>query len=219
MAIGNVLRLTEEEKARISDAVRAAEARTSAEIVPLLVGRSGLYRDAQHRAGLALALLVLAGLLMGEGLWVSWAWDKAHAAWLLLATLAAYAVGAWTGTFPPVIRAITSAERLRAKVRLRAERAFAQHSLSRTRQRTGVLLMVSLLEHHVCVLPDQGIGGIAPAQWSEVVDAVVMRLRQEDVAGGFCAGIERCGALLARVCPAGPDNNPDELPNRLLQEP
>ena len=219
MAIGKAIQLTEEERARISEAVRAAEARTSAEIVPLLVGRSGLYRDAQHRAGLALALIVLAALLMGEGFWVSWAWEKAHAAWLLLATLTAYAVGAWTGTFPPVIRAITSSERLRAKVRLRAERAFAQHSLSRTRQRTGVLLMVSLLEHRVCVLPDQGIGGIAPAQWSEVVEAVVMRLRQDDVAGGFCAGIERCGNLLASVCPARSDDNPDELSNRLLEEP
>jgi putative membrane protein len=109
---------------------------------------------------------------------------------------------------------------LRQKVQLRAERAFAQHSLSRTRQRTAVLLMVSLLERHVYVLPDQGIGtGIAPAEWNEVVEAVVIRLRKNDIAGGFCAGIERCGVLLARACPAAPGDNPDELSNRLLQEP
>jgi putative membrane protein len=213
------MQLSEQDKARISEAVRAAEARTSAEIVPLLVARSGLYRDAQHRAGLAVALIVLAGLLMGEGFWVSWAWEKAQAAWLLFATLAAYAAGSWVGTFAPVIRAVTSAERLRAKVQLRAERAFAQHSLARTRHRTAVLLMVSLLERHVFVLPDQGIGGIAPAQWSEVVEAVVIKLKQDDVAGGFCAGIERCGALLAHACPADSRDNPDELSNRLLQEP
>lgn len=219
MATGKAIELTEEEKARISEAVRAAEARTSAEIVPLLVTRSGLYRDAQHRAGLALALIVLSGLLMGEGFWVSWAWEKAQAAWLLFATLVAYAAGSWAGTFPSIIRAVTSAERLRAKVQLRAERAFIQHSLARTRQRTAVLLMVSLLERHVFVLPDQGIGGIAPAQWSEVVEAVVVKLRQDDVAGGFCAGIERCGALLAHACPALPGDNPDELSNRLVEEP
>jgi putative membrane protein len=205
--------LTEEAKARISEAVRAAEARTSAEIVPLLVARSGLYRDAQHRVGLALALLVLTALLMGEGLWVSWAWENAHAAWLLFATLSAYAAGSWMGTFAPIIRAVTATDRLRSK------RAFAQHSLSRTRKRTGVLLMVSLLERHVVVLPDQGIGGIALAQWSEIVEAVVAKLRNDDIAGGFCAGIERCGALLAHACPAVPGDNPDELSNRLLQEP
>jgi len=83
-----------------------------------------------------------------------------------------------------------------------------------------VLLMVSLLERQVYVLPDLGIGpGITSSQWSEVVEAVVTKLRANDIAGGFCAGIERCGVLLARACPAVPGDNPDELSNRLLQEP
>jgi putative membrane protein len=219
VAIGNLMPLNEEEQVRISEAVRGAEARTSAEIVPMLVARSGLYRDAQHRTGLALALVVLTGLLVGEGVWVSWTWQTHHAAWLLIATLLAYAIGSWMGTFAPVIRAVTSSERLRRKVQLRAERAFAQHSLSRTRRRTGVLLMVSLLERHVFVLPDQGITGITGPQWNEVVEAAVRKLRDHDVAGGFCAGIERCGALLAQACPASPGDNPDELSNRLVQEP
>ena len=217
---GRPVQLSDDEKDRISEAVRAVEARTRAEIVPMLVARSGLYRDAQHRVGLALALVVLTALLMGESLWVAWAWQTAHAAWLLLATLLAYATGSWIGTFASVIRAVTSTERLREKVELRAQRAFAQHSLSRTRQRTSVLLMVSLLEHRVCVLPDVGIGpGITLAQWNEVVEAVVAKLKRNDIAGGFCAGIERCGLLLAQVCPALPGDNPDELSNRLVLEP
>jgi len=212
--------LSEQDKARISEAVRAAEAHTSAEIVPMLVARSGLYRDAQHRAGLALALVVLTSLLTGEGFWASWRWQTVEAAWLLLAVMLSYAIGSWIGKVPSVIRAVTSSERLRRKVQLRAEQAFAQHSLSRTRQRTGVLLMVSILERHVYVLPDSGIGpGIAPAQWNDVVEAVIPKLRENDIAGGFCAGIERCGVLLARACPADPGDNPNELSNRLLQEP
>jgi putative membrane protein len=214
------MHLSEEEKARISEAVRAAEARTRAEIVPMLVARSGIYRDAQHRTGLALALIVLTVLLMGEGLWVTWPWQTANTAYLLLGTVLAYAIGSWIGTFAPVIRAVTSTERLHQKVQVKAERAFAQHSLSRTSQRTGVLLMVSLLEHRVYVLPDVGIGpGIGQAAWNEVVEAVVAGLKKNDIAGGFCAGITRCGELLAHACPAGPGDNPDELSNRVLQEP
>ena len=80
--------------------------------------------------------------------------------------------------------------------------------------------MVSLLERHVYVLPDSGIGpGITPAQWNDVVEAVITKLRKNDIAGGFCAGIERCGVILARACPAEPGDNPNELSNRLLQEP
>ena len=220
MATGEFIQLNEQEKSRISEAVRAAEAQTTAEIVPMLVARSGLYRDARHRAGLALALVTLTGLLIGERLWPFWGWETADAAWLVLAVLLAYAIGSWIGLSASVIRAVTSSERLRRKVQLRAEQAFAQHSLSRTRQRTGVLLMVSLLERHVYVLPDLGIGAtVAPAQWNEVVEAVVTKLRANDVAGGLCAGIERCGVLLAGACPATPGDNPNELSNRLVQEP
>ena len=52
----------------------------------------------------------------------------------------------------------------------------------------------------------------------DVVDAVVTKLKDNDIAGGFCAGIERCGTLLAHAYPAVPGNNPDELSNRLVEE-
>ena len=107
VATGKGMTLNEQEKARISETVHAAERRTSAEIVPMLVTRSGLYRDAQHRTGLGLALLVLTGLLMWE-VWLPWGWHAANAAWLILGTLLAYSFGSWLGTYGPVIRAVTS---------------------------------------------------------------------------------------------------------------
>jgi putative membrane protein len=220
VAIGKAIKLTERDRARISEAVRAAERQTSAEIVPMIVGRSGLYRDAQYRCGLGLALVVLTGLLMWESVWLPWGWHAANAILLLVATVVAYGVGAGLGTIAPVIRAVTSTERLRHKVRLRAERAFAQHAIARTSERTGVLLMVSLLERQVYLLPDRGIASlITAAQWEAVVAAVVSRLKAHDIAGGLCAGIEQCGVLLAQVCPAEAAGNPNELPDRLVQEP
>ena len=220
MATGSILLLTEEQKARISEAVRAAERGTRAEIVPMLVARSGFYRDARHRTGLMFALFMLTGLLTGEALWLPWGWHAANAAWLIVAILCAYAIGSWLGTFDAVIRAVTSKERFHLKAKLRAERAFAQHSLFRTRERTGVLLMVSLLERIVYVLPDSGIGShSAPAQWNDVVETVVDKLKADDITGAFCAGIQRCGVILAKAYPATPDDNPDELSNRLVEEP
>ena len=72
------------------------------------------------------------------------------------------------------------------------------------------------------LVPPLGLLSAAGLLWGVAfswVDAVVSRLRQNDIAGGFCAGIERCGVLLAHVSPASPGDNPDELSNRLLQEP
>ncbi|MGZ8404755.1 MAG: hypothetical protein ACXW38_03715, partial [Nitrospira sp.] len=89
METGEGLRLTAEERERIRLAVHAAEEHTNAEIVPMLVSRSGLYRDAQHRSGLILALFTLTLLLSTELLWLPWGWHASNAAWLVLATILA----------------------------------------------------------------------------------------------------------------------------------
>lgn len=219
MAIGKTIELTEPDRQRIGQAVDDAERCTSAEIVPVLVARSGLYRDAQHRTGLGLALLALTSFLMLESQWVPWIWDSKNAAWLVLGTLLAYGIGAWVGTLGPVILAVTSKDRLRHKVRLRAERAFAQHGISRTRDRTGVLIMLSLLERQVVVLPDSEVNRrVAKDRWNGVVSAVTERLKHRDVIGGLCTGIEQAGRVLAHACPVRPNDNPNELSNELIED-
>jgi putative membrane protein len=217
---GNGLRLTAEEQERVRLAVHTAEQHTNAEIVPMIVGRSGLYRDAQYRAGLVLALSALTILLTTELLWLPWGWHASNAAWLVLVIIVAYCAGVWLGTLVPIIRLLTSSERMRHKVRLRAERAFAQHAVSQTRERTGVLIMVSLLEHQIYVLPDQPLfQRVSIERWSQIAQAAVGRLKTGDVVGGLCLSIETCGLLLAEVSPSHRDDNPNELPNELVQEP
>lgn len=218
--IGNRVELTAAERQRIRLAVHEAEQRTNAEIVPMIVARSGLYREARHRMGLALALIVLTVLLTIESQWLPWGWHASNAAWLLLATLTAYGGGAWLGTLWPVIRLWTSAERMRHKVRLRAERAFSQHAISQTRERTGVLILLSILERQIYVLPDRSLAGLASTdQWRQVVRAAVDRLMHGDIVSGLCQGIEQSGVLLADICPGRPGDNPNELPDTVIQEP
>ena len=220
MEIGNRLELTAEERERIRLAVQEAERRTKAEVVPLIVARSGLYREVRHWVGLALALLVLTILLTIESHWLPWGWHASNAAWLLLSTLVAYGCGVWLGTLWPVIRLCASVERMRHKVKLRAEHAFSQHAVSHTRERTGVLIMLSILERQIYVLPDRSLDGLASRDhWAQVVQAAVDRLQCGDIVGGLCQGIERCGLLLADICPGRPGDNPNELPDELIQEP
>jgi putative membrane protein len=108
---------------------------------------------------------------------------------------------------------------MRHKVRLRAERAFATHAVARTSEGTGVLIMVSLLEHQIYVLADHPLFQRVPVErWSSVVEAAVDQLKSGDIVGGLCQSIQACGALLAEVCPGRPDDNPNELSNELVQE-
>lgn len=219
METGEGLQLTEEERERIRLTVHTAEQSTNAEIVPMIVSRSGLYRDTQHRAGLLLALVVLTLMLTTEMVWLPWGWHSSNAAWLLLATVVAYGVGAWLGTLATVTFLLTPTDRMQHKVRLRAERAFAKHAVSQTRERTGILIMVSLLERQIYVLADQSIFQRVPSErWSSVIEAAVIRLKGGDVVGGLCQGIQMCGTLLAEVCPGRLGDNPDELSNELVIE-
>lgn len=219
VAIGKQPVLSEQERARIEAAVQEAERQTSAEIVPMIVGRSGIYRDTHRRVGLLCAVLALTMLVMSEPAWLPWGWHASNAVWLLGITVLAYGVGIWVGTWPVVLRILTSRERMRHKVQMRAERAFVQQGLATTRERTGILLMVSLLERQVYVLPDQALQTrISIDQWQEIVSVVVERLKVDDLVGGLCRGIEASGVLLARACPSRDDDNPNELPNAVIQD-
>jgi putative membrane protein len=79
--------------------------------------------------------------------------------------------------------------------------------------------MVSLLERQVYVLADQSLRQrIAGDRWQEVVAGVVERMKVGDLAGGLCRGIEASGVLLARACPSRGGDNPNELPNEVIQD-
>ncbi|MBI3602981.1 MAG: hypothetical protein HY205_00825 [Nitrospirae bacterium] len=216
---------SQEDLQKIREAVQAAEPRTRGEIVPMVVPSSARYRDASHRAGLALALLVLTVVLTADYGWTSWAgwagwgWSRHEAGWIVMAVGLAYVLGQWLGSFPACIRLMVSRARMAAKVRLRAERAFYEHGLHRTREGTGVLIMVSLLERQVQVLADRAIDArVAPGTWDRLVQDLIKGITDGRPTEALCRAIARCGDLLARHFPARDGDNPDELADELIQE-
>jgi putative membrane protein len=211
---------TEEEREQIRRAVEQAERVTKGEIVPMIVPASALYREAGYRMGLMLALLALALLLTIEIYWLPWGWHAGNAGGLLLAVVAAYGLGQWLGRLPIVIRFVTSRERMAHKVALRAEQAFYKHGLHDTKGRTGILILVSLLERRVHVLADKGLNDRVPAgTWDGLVKGIVDGIRTGQATDAICVAIATCGALLAQVSPVGSGDNPNELPDRLIEEP
>ncbi|MGQ0696445.1 MAG: TPM domain-containing protein [Nitrospiraceae bacterium] len=215
-----MLQFGEAERERIKQAVRQAEQGTNGEIVPMIVPASARYREAGYRMGLMLVWLTLALLLTVEAYWLPWGWHAGNAGWLLLAVVAAYGFGEWLGRIPGIIRFVTSHERMAEKVKLRAEQEFYRHGLHNTKGRTGILILVSLLEHRVHVLADQGIHNrVPPGTWEGLVSGIIEGIHTGRATDAICDAIARCGLLLAQVAPAGPGENPDELPDELIQEP
>ena len=51
-----------------------------------------------------------------------------------------------------------------------------------------------------------------------MVQAAVERLQGGDMADGLVRAIEACGVVLAEACPNRPGDNPNELPDDVIQE-
>ena len=210
---------SEKDHARIREAVTNAERGTRGEIVPMIVDQSARYREVQYRSGVGCAFFVLTILLTIEHEWIDWGWHALNAGWLLLFVVTAYALGYWLGSFPPVIRLLTSDDRLAYKVSLRAHQAFLTHGLHRTELGTGVLILVSLLEHRIEVLTDHPILDRVPQErWDNMVSVIREGFRKGQPIDSLCHAIALCGDVLSETFPVNPDEpNPNELPNTLLR--
>jgi putative membrane protein len=208
---------SEQDMNMIRAAVEAAERRTRGEIVPMVVPVSARYRDVSYLAGLILALVVLAVLSVDHG-WGRWQWTGRHPGWMIVWVLAAYGLGNFIGRFPPIIRLLTSDERMAMKVRLRAERAFYEEGLHKTKEGTGILIFLSLLERRVEILADQAIDArVPPGTWDMLVRDLVQGIRTDRQTEAFCDVIRRCGDLLAIHFPTHGGDNPNELPDELIR--
>ncbi len=208
---------SESDQERIRAAVAAAERATSGEIVPYIVSRSGKYEVALWRgAGLGAALAAAAGLATGAA-YDGWGLDWLYAAEGMVALIALGGlVGALVAVAPAVRRALAGRRRLEENVARRAAQAFVEEEVFDTRDRTGILLFVSLLEHRLVVLGDSGINAkVAADEWTEVVALVRDGIRRGAPTDGLVAAIERCGELLHRRGVEIKEDDSDELSDRV----
>ena len=216
-----VVPFSDPDQAAIRQAVSEAERHTRGEIVPIVIEQSARYREARYRAGIGCAFFTLSLLLTLAWEWPPWVWRVPMPGWILLAVTASYAIGYGLGTFKPVIRLLTSTERMAFKVNLRAHQAFLEHGLHRTELGTGVLILISLLEHRIEVLTDRPIlDRVPPETWSNMVRVLQEGFQAGRPVDSLCQAITACGIVLADAFPAtAGESNPNEFPNDLIQEP
>jgi putative membrane protein len=206
---GDVAFLNETEKKQIADAIRQVEARTQGELVCVIAPASNDYRFLPLLWSAVIALLVPA-LVWLSGLW----WTQAEIYFTQIALfLLSMALLQWT---PLKLRLIPRRAQIETAQRLAREQFYAQR-LHHTRERTGVLLFVSVAEHYVEILADEGINArVAAGTWDQIVANFVAQVKQRHIAQGFLDAVAACGAVLAQQFPAQAQN-PDELPNRLIE--
>lgn len=204
---------SEQDLEKIRLATERAEGRTSGEVVSYSVDRSDEYPEATWKAcGLGALLAVLAATC-----WNAWSghWG-ADVLWILVPPWVGAALGWLAARNETVRRSLVSEDVLERRVRLRAESAFLEEEVFKTRDRTGVLLFLTLFEHRVVVLADEGIHQqVAQAEWKGISDRLARGIKEGRAADALIEAIRACGKLLEHRRVERRDDDENELADEL----
>lgn len=206
---------TPEDLEHIKSAVQSAEGKTSGEIVPYFVDRSDDYEESEWRLGTLMAIAVLGGVTAFHH--YSDSWLPLDVAILLLTAASAFLVGIALGRFVnPLKRFFAGKALIDRRVNARAAEAFLAEEVFKTRDRTGILIFVSVMEHKVLVLGDSGINAkVEKAEWEHIVETITRSIGRGKPVGALIDAIGMAGELLARSDVRRRTDDTDELPDNL----
>jgi putative membrane protein len=197
--------ISREDHAAIAASIRAAEQRTSGQIVCVLMRTSS---DYFYVAVLWAALLALISP------WPLIIFTQLSVQRICLFQIVVFVLATLVLSWPPLRMVLVPKAVRRAQAHRAAMEQFFARGISLTSARTGVLIFVSLAEHYARIVADEGIASkVRNSEWQAAVDALTASMREGRVAQGFIRAIERCGVVLEVHAP--PTGTTDELANRL----
>lgn len=197
--------LTKEDYDAVAVAIRDAEKRTCGQLVCVLAHASSAYAHVPILWSSLLALFTPWPLIYFTQLSVQR---------IFLAQLIVFLVAALAFSWAPLRILLVPRAVQRARAHRAALEQFVLRGISRTRNRCGVLIFVSLAEHYARIIADEGVAQkVNASEWQAAIDALTTHIHDGRIAAGLIAAIERCGAVLAEHAP--PDGSANELPDRL----
>ncbi|MEO8739893.1 MAG: TPM domain-containing protein [Casimicrobiaceae bacterium] len=211
--------LTNTETKAIEAQVAAIEARAGVQIVTAVIGRANAHGELPWKAfalGVAFAGLVAVAFDSRRP-----DWSSAYAALVhVLLILGGGALSAMAALFMPAYaRLFLQVARRDAEVRRYAEALFLRRQLFHTRDRNGILLLVSRYERRVEIVADIGFDGrIGESEWRSVIARMTPLLAADATAKALQAGLARLDELLAAKGVHGVPAGGNELANRPIQE-
>ena len=199
------MQLSKEQHAAVSVAIHEAEKRTSGQIVCVLARASADYAHIPILWASGLALIAPWPMIV----FTPWSVQR-----IFLIQIAIFMIAALAFSWMPVRLALVPRSVRRARAHHAALEQFVVRRVAHTKNRTGVLIFVSLAERYARIIADDGIAEkVQASEWQAAIDALVGHMRDGRIAEGFSAAIERCGAVLAAHAP--PNGSSNELPDRL----
>ncbi len=195
-----------EERERIANAIRSAEAKTSGEIVCVLA------RTSTHAT--ALPVIIAAAVALATP-WLLMGLTAMTVQRILVIQVAVFLILLLLLSLPSLRVALMPRKMRRAIAHQKAMEQFISRGIAGNKDRAGILIFVSLAERYARIIADDEIASRVPqSAWQGAVDALIAHMRDGRIADGFITAIDACGDELATHFPraAGSQN---ELPDRI----
>ncbi len=199
--------ISTQDRERIASAIRSAEAKTSGEIVCVLARTSP--------SATALPVLIAAAIALALP-WLLVAFTAMTVERiLLLQTVVFFALLVLLCL--PGVRVMLMPRKVRRAIAHRvAMEQFVMRGIARKKDRSGILIFVSLAERYARIIADDGVAARAPqSEWQAAVDALVAHMRDGRIADGYVTAINACGNVLAKHFPRSATSS-DELPDKIF---
>ena len=204
--------LSKDDCHKIEEAVRAAESKTSGEIIPMLVHSSVSLRASRWILFISLMLVLAFGLNFFETHFYSWQYIAAELGFGIMAALISFMVPLHS----ECLRFLLPNSDVQRLVEQRAELEFYRLGINGTNRRSGILIFVSLAEHRAVVLADKVIADKLPANtWNEVLTVLLSGIKVGRAGQGYIDAVNHSAKILAEHFPEIVSDE-NELSNRLV---
>ncbi len=223
-----MVRLTEDDHAKVSAAIASAEASTDGEIIAVATDISDSYHDlALHWA--VLVMIATLAIFAAAPALLQWWFDLFFGGWraeptlgellmlLLVLAVAKFTVVLMILKYMPLRLALTPSATKTRRVRRRSIAIFKAGADRRTVGRTGILIYLSMAERRAEIVADEAITKVTtPETWGEAMAALLVEVKAGRPADGIVAAVERVGEVLKEHFPrSSPDTN--EIPDKLIE--
>ena len=193
----------------IKNKIKEAELKTSGEIVPVLVSKSDSYLYTHYMNSLIFSFL---GLLLSRSSLLN----------VEVNQIILIFIFALIGFFLPYIndykKLLLTKKEIEEEVHQRTLQAFFNNHLHKTKDGTGVLIFISLMEKRINIIGDHGINEkVGQSFWDSELDILAKSLKDEKVTDGLLQVIEQIGDKLAEHFPIQHDDE-NELKNDLITD-
>lgn len=197
----------------VAQSVLEAEKLTSAEICPMVVRSSstvGYIAPLIFLMSLCLCLLCIDIFSVPVFNYDKWGLGYLAIVFICLIIAKTFSV------LPPIQRFFLIYQDTIIQVHRRAESEFYLHKLYMTSNRSGILLMVSLLEKKVVVLADETIAKSLPKNtWDDLIKLVVEQIKKDNLSSGLVLGVSHMSQLLKDKFPIQLSDK-NELSDKLI---